>query len=48
MFPARDAPRIGGYYKQQQNSQEYKQVFMNPRTNKRVSSIKSHQSSYSK
>jgi len=44
VFPAREAsPRIGGYYKQQQSTQEYKQIFMsNPSYNrgKRIGSLK--------
>jgi hypothetical protein len=46
-FPVRESPRIGGYYKQQQMNQEYKQVFLNHRS-KRNSSLKSNQTNPSK
>ena len=49
VFAGREvSPRIGGYYKQQQSSQEYKQVFLNSRYNsKNRSSLKGNQSNKS-
>jgi hypothetical protein len=50
MFPVRESPRIGGYYKQQQATQEYRQVFMsNSNSNlnnrsRRIASLKSKES----
>jgi hypothetical protein len=29
MFPIKESPRIGGYFKQQKAAQEYKQVYLN-------------------
>lgn len=51
VFAGREgSPRIGGYYKQQQSSQEYKQVFLNSsryNNSKKRSCLKGNQSNKS-